>query len=460
MPSPDKFLANLSAFDLLAYEEKVGRFGRARLREDRALVSQIVTLAEAATMLHDNRSVSNDRSLNATVEAVRYFLSAQEYVLTQEKPRYEPYATIRLLRHVLEVDRHRPSAVTQRKIWAIFHRILAGQRDFETKALSGILDPERKQFELIVSRARLKELAAVQALIPRRFGIVALPDIIEDAGDLCEVGGDRSGAAIVDHLLVFPQTTCHDEVAFIRLIQMAECLFWGTLIFVQRALAAIQVGRLVQAVQLLGAATEFAAPLIKIFHCVKTMPPDHFLGFRDATGDASAVQCQSWQMLDAHVYGVLPDKAPVLEGIPEVRHVLAFSNPHFVPLVQVAGQLGGSATETELTEAIIGLDHRLRAWRKFHEKQLAGRTNPGYLPPESLGTGRTSGYGYLAAQRPPRAARISAERRLSQWCDIARTGTPGGSALQAPDLVSDGRKSWKIAGLRTLSFLAAAPRAG
>lgn len=382
-------------------------------------------------MLHDNWSVTNDRSLNATVEAARYFLSAQEYVLKQDKPRYEPYATIRLLRHVLEVDRHRPLSATQRKIWAIFQRISQRQMNFEIKALSGTLDPEREQFEFAVSRARLKELAAAQALIPRRFGIVALPDIVEDVSDLCAVGGDRSGAAIVDHMLVFPQTTCHDEVAFISLIQMAECLFWGTLIFVQRALAAIHVGRLAQAVQLVAAAGEFATPLIKVFHCVKTMPPDHFLGFREATGDASAVQCQSWQMLDAHVYGVLPDKAPVLEAIPEVRHVLALSNPHFVPLVHVAGQLGGSQIETELTEAIIRLDHRLRAWRKFHEKQLAGRTNPGYLPPQALGTGRTSGYGYLAAQQPPRAARISAERpqwqRLGQSSDTARTGMPGRS---------------------------------
>jgi hypothetical protein len=404
MPSPGQLLASLLAFDLVAYEDKVGRFGRARLREDRTLVAQVISLSATATTLHDNWSVSNDRSLNATVEAVRHFLSAQEHILTREKPRYEPYAAIRLLRHVLEVDRHRPLSVTQRKIWAIFQRILLRQRDFEMKALSGILNPEREQFELAVSRARLKELAAVQALIPHKFGIVALPDMIEDAGDLCQICGDRSGAAIVDHLLVFPQTACHDEVAFISLIQMAECLFWGTLVFVQRALAAIHVGRLSEAVRLLAAATEFAAPLIKVFHCVKTMPPDHFLGFREATGDASAVQCQSWQMLDAHVYGVLPDKAPVLAGIPEVRHVLTFSNPRFVPLVQVAGQLGDSETETKLAEAIIGLDHRLRAWRKYHEKQLAGRANPGYLPPAAPGTGRTSGYGYLAAQQPPRAA--------------------------------------------------------
>lgn len=420
MPSPGEFLASLSAFDLLAYEEKVGRFGRARLRDDRTLVSQIVTLSAAATMLHDNWSVSNDRLLYATVEAARHFLSAQEYVLTQDKPRYEPYATIRLLRHVLEVDSHQPLSVTRRKIWAIFHRILLRQIDFEIKALSGTLDAEREQFEFVVSRARLKELAAAQARIPRRFGIIAVPDFIEDLGDLWGIGGDRFGAAIVDRLLVFPQTTCHDEVAFISLIQAAECLFWGTLIFVQRALAAINVGRLAEAVALVGAATEFATPLIKIFHCVKTMPPDHFLGFREATGDASAVQCQSWQLLDAHVYGVLPEKASILEGIPEVRHVLAFSNPHFVPLVHVVGQLGDAEIETELIEAIIGLDNWLRAWRKFHENQLAGRTNPGYLPPDALGTGRTSGYGYLAAQQPPRAARISAERR-----------TGSGSASQA-----------------------------
>jgi tryptophan 2,3-dioxygenase len=411
MPSPGKFLSDLSAFDLAAYEEKVGRLGRARLREDNALIAQIVSLSAEATLLHDNWNVSNDRSLNATVKAARHFLSAQEYVLTHDKPRYEPYAAILLLRHVLGVDSHQPLSVTQRKIWAIFRQILLCQRDFEVKAISGVLDPKREQFEAAASKARLKELAAVQALIPHRFGIVALPDIIGGAGDRRKVGDDRFGDAIVDHLLVFPQTTCHDEVAFIRLIQMAECLFWGTLMFVQRALAAIRVGPLAEAIPLLAAATEFATPLIKVFHCVRTIPPDHFLGFREATGEASAVQCQSWQMLDAHVYGVLPSKASVLEDIPEVRHVLALSNPHFVPLVQVAGQLGGSETEAELTEAIIGLDHRLRAWRKFHEKQLAGRTNPSYLPPEALGTGGTSGYGYLAAQQPPRAAKISAQRR-------------------------------------------------
>src|ERR1700677_406305 len=411
MPSPGKFLASLSAFDLLAYEEKAGRFGRARLREDRALVSQIISLSEAATILHDSWSVSNDRSLNAKVKACRYFLSAQEYVLTHDKPRYEPYAMILLLRHALGVDSHQPLPVTQRRIWALFHRILLQQRDFEMRALSGLLEPEREQFEFGVSRERIKELAAARALIPRRFGIAAFPGIVEDVGDLLEIGGDRSGAAIVDHLLVFPQTACHDEVAFIRLIQMAECLFWGTLVFVQRALVAIHAGHLTDAIQLLAAATVFATPLIKVFHCTKIMPPEHFLGFREATGDASPVQCQSWQLLDAHVYGVLPDKALVLEDIPEVRHVLAFANPRFTPLVHVAGQLGDSKTETELIEAIIGLDNRLLAWRKFHERKLAGHTDPGYLPPEALGTGGTSGYGYLAAQRPPRAARISAERR-------------------------------------------------
>jgi hypothetical protein len=96
-------------------------------------------------------------------------------------------------------------------------------------------------------------------------------------------------------------------------------------------------------------------------------------------------------------------KAPVLAGIPEVQHVLAFANPAFLPLVQHVAQLGESTTETHLASAIIDLDHRLRAWRKFHEKQLAGQTNPPYLPPEALGTGGTSGYGYLSAHRPPRA---------------------------------------------------------
>jgi tryptophan 2,3-dioxygenase len=401
---PSDFFGSLSGFDIQSYEERVQRSGRASLAAEQLLVSQISELADRAAALRGNWSVARDRSLSGVVEVSRCFLAAQAYILTHEKPRYEPYAAVPLLRHLLGIDSHQPLSATQRRIWTIFRLIAEDQVDFEMRALSGFLQPPRQDFDPVVSRERVRLLQSALARIPARFRMIVVPRAEEAGSTLAQIAGDRTGSAIIRHLMVFPQTTCHDEVAFIRLIHMAECLFWGALIFVQRALSAIHARQYTDADRLLCSASEFAAPLIKIFHTVQTMPPAHFLGFREATGDASAIQCQSWQKLDAHVYGVLPEKALVLATIPEVQHVLALANPTFVPLIQVIGQLAGTEEEETLASTIIELDHRIAAWRRFHEKQLAGKTNPGYLPPEALGTGGTSGYGYLAAQRPPRAA--------------------------------------------------------
>jgi tryptophan 2,3-dioxygenase len=224
---------------------------------------------------------------------------------------------------------------------------------------------------------------------------------------------EPNGTSIVRWLLVFPQTPCHDEVAFLRSILLAECLYWGTLLFVQRALCAIHLGERRVALALLRAGTRFAAPLIHVFHVVRIMPPAHFLGFREATGDASAVQSRSWQLLDVHMYGVLAEKVPVLGRVPEVRDVLRFANPTFVPLVRVIERLDGTGVDAELCTTIGELDRKLRAWRKFHERQLAGRQDPAYLPEQAPGTGGTLGYAYLASHRPPRASQIAAERGAS-----------------------------------------------
>jgi tryptophan 2,3-dioxygenase len=409
--TPSSFLSSLSGFDVRAYEERVQSSGRSCLAHDQLLVSQVTELAEKAAALRDNWSIARDRSLSAVVEISRCFLAAQAYVLSHEKPRYEPYAGIALLRSLLGVDSHQPLSVTQRRIWTVFRLTVEAHIDFEVRAISGLLEPRRRDFDSAVSRERVKLLQSALAKIPPKFRMTVVSGGEEASSTLADIAADRTGGAVVRHLLVFPQTTCHDETAFIRLIQMAECLFWGTLIFVQRALSAVHARRFSDADRLLCSASEFAAPLIKVFHAVRAMPPAHFLGFREATGDASAIQCWSWQMLDAHVYGVLPEKAPILATIPEVRPVLALANPTFVPLIRVLEELTCTEDEETLASTIIELDHRIAAWRRFHEKQLAGQTDPGYLPPEALGTGGTSGYGYLAAQRPPRAAAVWRQRR-------------------------------------------------
>jgi hypothetical protein len=394
------FFNDLSRFDVAAYEQAVRRSGRAALKEDSALVTQVQRLAADASALRASWPVSKDRQLSQTVEAARLFFAAQFYLLTHDKPRYEPYASVSLLRCVLQATTHQSLHVTRHRIWRTFQQLLHAQMEFEMLALSGLLTQPTEQFSPDVSRERLSRLAEIQPLIPRKFSIISLR-VSRDDGDFKAIAEDNDGGGIIDRLLVYPQTICHDETAFIRSIQLAECLFWGTLIHVRRALVALSLDQVSDALQLLRTACEFAAPLVRVFQAVRAMPPEHFLGFRDATGDASAVQSVSWQLLDAHVYGVLPEKAPVLADIPEVRHVLRLFNPHFVPLI-TAVQETTSAAASQLAQTATELDHRLRGWRKFHERQLAGQSDPGYLPAEAQGTGGTSGYGYLASHRPPR----------------------------------------------------------
>ena len=408
MTNSKVLLQELASFDVASYVEAAHRDGRCRIAEDLELRTKVRRLALNLELLEDSGVAFPERSTRNSINISRLFFDAQNYVLSNERPRYEPYATILLLRYVLGVDSHEALSVTQSRIWTVFRQIIQVQLDFEMESIAGISKFVKKDFSSDVSRARCAVLSEVRDLIPSRYFLTTARNIV-NSRSLLDVARD-SVDSVVAQMLVFPQTACHDEVAFIRLIHMSECMFWGVLICVQRALTAVHVGQLGQALQLTDAATEFAAPLIKIFRAVRTMPPEHFLGFRDATGDASAIQCQSWQLLDAHMYGVLPEKIEVLTTIPEVRHVLRLANPDFISLVQISGQLGESELEASLHESIIKLDHRLRAWRKYHEKQLAGRTDPGYLPPEARGTGGTSGYGYLAAHEPPRASKVPANR--------------------------------------------------
>jgi tryptophan 2,3-dioxygenase len=274
---------------------------------------------------------------------------------------------------------------------------------FEGMALSEALPYETREFSPEVALQRLERLAELQRAVPADFRIAAPQHAPTHAAELRSIIEEHGEAEVIRRLLVFPQTTYHDEVAFIRLIQLAECLFWGALLHVRDALQAINVNHLDVAVLRIRQASDFASPLIMVFRAVRTMPPAHFLSFRHTTDHASAIQSLSWQLLDAHMYGVLPEKKDILSGIKMARKDIdELMRPGFRPLVAAASGLGNSDEALELQVATVELDHGLRAWRKFHEKQLAGRSNPSYLPAGALGTGGTSGYQYLAAQKPPR----------------------------------------------------------
>ncbi|WP_267245171.1 hypothetical protein [Streptomyces sp. PR69] len=433
--SVSELLHGLASFDLTAYSERTHRLGRRQLARDDALRAEIGALAAAAGAVSRDGAVELDLPARDLVEVARLFLEAQDLIMVSDTPRYEPYTTALLLRYVLGVDGPEPLTATRDRIWSAFRHILAEQIAFDMAALAGTQEPPKKDFSPGVAVARCEILDETYGLIPGDVGGMARTPYSPGtaARYLLDVAKDPPGPSAVSRLLVFPQTDCHDEVAFLRVIHMCECLFWGAFLCVRRALAAFRPGLLPTALQFIALADEFAAPLIKLFQSVREMPPEHFRGFRDATGDASAIQSQSWQLLDAHVYGVLPEKVPALTATPEVRHVLRLADPRFVPLVDRVRRLGASGVHASLRERIVELDRHLRAWRKFHERQLAGRRDPAYLPDGALGTGGTSGYGYLAAHNPPRASRVPGAG-AGAGADV-ETGAGAGADPEAGEVV-------------------------
>jgi tryptophan 2,3-dioxygenase len=434
----DELTEDPAAFDLAAYERAVQRYGRASLTGDTVLIEKIESLTAAVIAAlggdrfvededlftdsedsawddagdtdHAYDSGSGVKLRKSTAEAIAHFLMSQRQILSDAQPLYENYASIPLLRHLLQVDRRVPIDRKRAQIWSIYQQVLNAQMTFERRALAGLLPHETQEFSPEVALDRLKRLAEVQQAIPPEFRTSATQAAPADCWDLRVIVEEYGEAEIVRRLLVFPQTTCHDEVAFIRLIQLAECLFWGAFLHIQKAQWAIRRNQFDAALLRIRQASEFASPLVTVFRAVRTMPPAHFLSFRHATDHASAIQSLSWQLLDAHMYGVLPEKEAILRGIKRVGdNIKRMQQPGFIPLVLAVSALGNAMPE--LNAATVELDHGLRAWRKFHEKQLAGSSDPPYLPAGALGTGGTSGYQYLAIQKPPRMIPVRSPMR-------------------------------------------------
>ncbi|MGG8406918.1 hypothetical protein ACM614_10010, partial [Streptomyces sp. 12297] len=198
-------------------------------------------------------------------------------------------------------------------------------------------------------------------------------------------------ANILEHLAVLPQTTQHDEVTFLRVIHLVEATTWGVLARVMSAAEWLRGGRWDYAAACLERAAELAAAQTAALLVMRrTMPVEHFGGFREATGDASAVQAYPTQLLHIHLLGVHPEKTGALGEATENAYVLMHQNPDFEPLRELLRWVPDEATGRQVLDAAHRLDEELYAWRKIHYG-VALR----YLPAETTGSGGTSGAPYL-----------------------------------------------------------------
>lgn len=140
-------------------------------------------------------------------------------------------------------------------------------------------------------------------------------------------------------------------------------------------------------------ANAFVNVLYGAFRVLRTMPPEHFAGFRESTGNASAIQSRNYQVMDIYLRGVDPEKRDLYIGMPHLADLARFEHPRFVSLRRALATVAESrvaGADQVLQEARL-LDERLLTWRGLH---LAFAKS--YLPDGGAGTGGTVGAPYLA----------------------------------------------------------------
>ncbi|MER7464220.1 hypothetical protein [Streptomyces sp. NPDC097981] len=312
--------------------------------------------------------------------------------LDRRGKRYQPYGNVRLLNHVLGTRSHAPDGAVERACWQTIRATAESWRAYEQRTVDGT---EKWAQDALPSDGQLTErIARLGSLVSLSTGRApalcpAAPEPPRHWRDY--VLTPHGPANVLEHLAVLPQTTQHDEVTFLRVIHLVEATTWGVLARVMSAAEWLRGGRWEYAAECLGRAADLAAAQTEALLVMRrTMPVEHFQGFREATGDASAVQAFPTQLLHIHLLGVHPEKAEALAEATENAYLLMHQNPDFEPLRELLRWVPAEKAGRRVLDAAHRLDQELFAWRKIHYG-VALR----YLPTEATGSGGTSGAPYL-----------------------------------------------------------------
>ncbi|MFJ3663406.1 hypothetical protein ACIPPM_23395 [Streptomyces sp. NPDC090119] len=216
---------------------------------------------------------------------------------------------------------------------------------------------------------------------------------VETGGDttaaeiICRARDDglaRWQALVLTRCSGFLASDDHHENIFLRSVQACELAFYLIRYFAVRARMSIGRGQ-GQAHALMAQLAHYVELPSHIFHMLQTLTPDLFLAFRDATGEASAVQSLNYHMMELVMYGYDARKTEAYSRFDHL-HDLTVPPLRSVRSLRVAVLKSG---DPELTEALAGIERTLLTWRGRHYG--FGRR---YLPGVK-GSGGTEGAGYL-----------------------------------------------------------------
>ncbi|MFB6562364.1 hypothetical protein ACFCYH_26350 [Streptomyces sp. NPDC056400] len=195
----------------------------------------------------------------------------------------------------------------------------------------------------------------------------------------------RHRLALLVEATRFPRSDRHEEHIFLRSVQACEVLFFLIRRLAVEVTATRQefpgraAGRLAQA-------EDCARLLNEIFEVLRTLSPDLFMSFRDATGAASAVQSLNFHAMDIAVYGYDPRKFEVFESI---GHLAVLNDSDVQDHHSLSAALA-QTSDAALEQGWKRLDRALAKWRGGHYR--FART---YLDSGTKGSGDTEGAAYV-----------------------------------------------------------------
>lgn len=346
-----------------------------------------------AELLANGDMSAQDMKLARILEAITAPLAALH---ADPIPRYYSYTGVNILDEYIDGERLDLDAQKRLCVEGIYALMLEFTR-FESHSLVGIEPWSRQKLaiEIIGHRLKLlrKQFDALNALAAMLQ--VDLPATAKSAAhvyatlsDYCK---EDPPVSVMVQFTCIPSSISHDEVLFLRTIAEDELCFKAIYVSVRQAVEAIERELLEAAEFFLRQATVFASMLHESFRVLQSMPPEHFLDFREVTGQASAVQSYNYQRLDIALFGLSPEKVSIFQRVPHLKNLLQCSSREFASLKVLLGSLidkGGM--QERVIECARLLDKYLLSWRGLH-LSFALR----YLPSEALGTGGTAGPSYL-----------------------------------------------------------------
>jgi tryptophan 2,3-dioxygenase len=347
---------------------------------------------KVAELLANSRLAVQDVPLAHMLEAITAPLAALH---ADPVPRYYSYTGVNVLDEYLDGDRLDLDAQKKLCVDGIRALMLDLAR-FETRSLVGIEPWSQQRFEPEVSIRRLKllkrQFEALNALgvlmqVPAPGIDAPEPRIYSVLESYCD---EKPLLSAIVQFTCIPSSCSHDEVLFLRTIAEDELCFKAIYLAVRQAGEAMERSLFEAALLFLEQAAAFASMLHESFRVLQSMPPEHFIDFREVTGQASAVQSFNYQRLDAVLFGVSPEKISVFQRVPHLNSLLQFASKEFASLRSQLQTLPENEASRNLIQCAKLLDRHLLSWRGLH-LSFALR----YLPAEAPGTGGTAGLSYL-----------------------------------------------------------------